>query len=43
MPLFLTPDIYVPIPLEATYGSAWEGFPSFWREVLENPPPPEQK
>ena len=43
MPLFLTPDIYVPIPLEATYRSAWEGFPSFWREVLENPPPPEQK
>lgn len=34
MPLFLTPDMYVPTPLEAAYCSAWEGFPSFWREVL---------
>lgn len=37
MPLFLTPDVYVPTPLEATYCSAWEVFPSFWREVLETP------
>lgn len=37
MPLFLTSDVYVPAPLEATYRSAWEGFPSFWREVLEGP------
>ncbi len=43
MPLFLTPDIYVLVPLEATYRAAWEGFPSFWREVLENPPPSEQQ
>lgn len=43
MPLFLTPDVYVPTPLEATYGSAWEVFPSFWRHVLESPPPSEQK
>lgn len=43
MPLFLTPDTYVPAPLEATYRLAWECFPSFWREVLENPPPHEQK
>ncbi|MGH7172854.1 MAG: DUF4058 family protein [Gemmataceae bacterium] len=42
MPLFLTPDVYIPTPLEATYCSAWEVFPSFWREVLENPPPSAQ-
>jgi hypothetical protein len=34
MPLFLTPDVYVPVPLEATYQSAWEAVPSFWRDVL---------
>lgn len=39
MPLFLTPDVYIPTPLEATYNSAWEVFPSFWREVVEKPPP----
>jgi hypothetical protein len=36
MPLFLTPDVYVPVPLEATYQSAWEAVPSFWRNVLAN-------
>jgi hypothetical protein len=34
MPLFLAPDCYVPGPLEATYQSAWEAVPSFWRNVL---------
>jgi hypothetical protein len=34
MPLFLTPDNYVPVPLQATYQSAWEAMPSFWRDVL---------
>jgi hypothetical protein len=34
MPLFLTPEIYVPMPLEATYQSAWEAMPTYWREVL---------
>jgi hypothetical protein len=34
MPLFLTPEVYVPVPLEATYQSAWEALPSFWRDVL---------
>lgn len=43
MPLFLAPDIYVPVPLEATYRLAWQAFPSFWREVLEKPPPAEEK
>jgi hypothetical protein len=34
MPLFLTPDVYVPVPLEATYQAAWEGMPAYWRDVL---------
>jgi hypothetical protein len=38
MPLFLTPDVYVPVPLEATYQLAWEGMPAYWRGVLESPP-----
>jgi hypothetical protein len=38
MPLFLTPDVYIPLPLEATYQSAWAALASFWREVLEKPP-----
>ena len=42
MPLFLTPDVYVDVPLEATYQSAWEGMPAFWRDVLTGAPrPPE--
>ncbi len=40
MPLFLTPDVYVLVPLEATYQSAWEGMPSYWREVLTTAPKP---
>lgn len=34
MPLFLTPDRYVPVPLEPTYQIAWEAVPAVWREVL---------
>ena len=34
MPLFLTPETYVPVPLEPTYQSAWAGLPAYWREVL---------
>jgi Protein of unknown function (DUF4058) len=34
MPLFLTPEVYVLVPLEATYQSAWEGMPAYWRDVL---------
>lgn len=37
MPLFLTPEIYVPVPLEATYQAAWQTLPAYWREVLERP------
>jgi hypothetical protein len=37
MPLFLTPKEYVPLPLEATYQSAWEAVPAIWQNVLQNP------
>ncbi len=39
MPLFLEPDLYVPVPLEAAYCTAIEDVPRRWREVLEAPPP----
>lgn len=35
MPLFLEPEAYVNVPLEATYQSAWRGVPQRWRCVLE--------
>lgn len=35
MPLFLSPGVYVPVPLEATYQATWETMPAYWREVLE--------
>jgi hypothetical protein len=38
MPVFLTPDVYVPLPLEATYQSAWVKTPPYWRDVLSAPP-----
>ena len=37
MPLFLDPDTYVNVPLEATYQAAWRGLPQRWRRVLEPP------
>jgi hypothetical protein len=37
MPLFLTPEVYVPLPLEPTYRSAWEDVPSYWRDILSSP------
>lgn len=44
MPLFLRPDRYINLPLEATYQEAYRGLPAFWRDVLEgraaNPAPP---
>jgi hypothetical protein len=39
MPLFLRPDRYVNVPLEATYHSTYRGVPAFWRDVLEGRPP----
>ena len=35
MPLFLTADHYVPVPLETTYLRAWSGVPQRWRRVIE--------
>jgi hypothetical protein len=36
MPLFLTPDVYIPVPLETTYQLAWEGLPTVWRSALSS-------
>jgi hypothetical protein len=35
MPLFLTPERYVNIPLEQTYQAAYDGVPSRWKQVIE--------
>jgi hypothetical protein len=35
MPLFLTAERYVNVPLEPTYLAAYRGMPEFWRDVLE--------
>ncbi len=40
MPLFLTAEVYVSAPLEATYQSAWGAMPAFWREFLTAAPGP---
>lgn len=37
MPLFLTPEVYVNVPLDPTYQLAWEGLAAYWRQVLEHP------
>jgi hypothetical protein len=37
MPLFLDPDQYVNVPLEATYRAAYVGVPPFYRAILEAP------
>jgi hypothetical protein len=37
MPLFLTAERYVNLPLAPTYESAFGGMPDFWREVLQGP------
>ena len=34
MPLFLTSEVYVWVPLQLTYDLAWEGMPAYWRDVL---------
>lgn len=38
MPVFLEPDFYVDLPLEATYTAAWESVPKRWRRVIEGDP-----
>ena len=39
MPIFLTPNRYVPCPLEATYGQSWAVFPKALKGPLEALPP----
>lgn len=41
MPLFLSPDWYVHVPLETTYAQAYRGLSEFWRDVIEGRRPPE--
>jgi hypothetical protein len=38
MPLFLEPDRYVSVPLEATYQAAYRGVPRHLREILDSSP-----
>src|SRR5262245_22958399 len=35
MPLFLTPEEYINVPLEPTYQAAYAGVPRFYRDILE--------
>jgi hypothetical protein len=35
MPLYLTPEFYVNVPLETTYRTAYDAVPRRWRDVLE--------
>lgn len=35
MPLFLTPQMYVRVPLESTYQAAWSGVPAVWKRTVE--------
>lgn len=35
LPLFLTPERYVKMPLSPSYAAAYRGMPAFWRDVLE--------
>src|SRR5262249_40561103 len=37
MPLFLDPEQYVNVPLEATYQEAYKGVPRYYRAILEAP------
>jgi hypothetical protein len=34
MPLFLSSDVYVSVPLGTTYDAAWTDVPSFWKDAL---------
>ena len=40
MPLYLTPEFYVNVPLETTYRAAYDAVPRRWRDVLEERPRP---
>ncbi len=38
MPLFLTEDVWVPVPLEMTYQAAFDAVPHYWRDVVAGTP-----
>ena len=38
LPLFLTPQRYVNVPLESTYAAAYEDVPERWKRVIEGRP-----
>jgi hypothetical protein len=38
MPVFLQPEVWVPVPLETTYQTTWRLFPDALKELLEVPP-----
>lgn len=38
IPLFLKPEVYVPVPLETTYQATWKGFPTVLKRLLEMAP-----
>jgi hypothetical protein len=38
MPIFLKPEFYVPAPLEATYQTTWNLFPTPLKRLLEARP-----
>lgn len=40
MPLFLEPEVYVPVPLETTYRTSWAVFPAALKGLLEPPTSP---
>lgn len=39
MPLFLSPERYINVPLEPSYAAAWRGMPRFWQAVVEGREP----
>lgn len=39
LPLFLTPERYINVPLEPAYDAAWRGTPRFWQAVVEGREP----
>ena len=43
MPLFLSSENYVSVPLEQTYNRAWESIPAFLQEILTDDKPPNGK
>lgn len=38
MPLFITPDAHVPVPLEATYTATWDAAPEPIRDTVLGEP-----